>query len=59
MDLNPTRSTGYILAMILSPPPLHKAHSHGTHLSEAVHRLKALVHVLSQKLGKLLIVEDL
>ena len=61
MEVNfyPARSTGDILTVILSPPPLHKAHPDRAHLCEFVHGLEAVVDRLSQELGKLLVVEDL
>lgn len=58
MDLNPAWSTGNVLSMVLRSPALDKAHSNGAHLGELIHSLKPMVDGLSQKLSKLLIVED-
>lgn len=38
---------------------LHKAHTDGTHLGELIDSLEAVVDGLGQKLGKLLVVENL
>lgn len=39
-------------------PYLDKAHPNGTHLSELIDGLKAMIDWLGQKLSKLLVVED-
>ena len=59
MNLNPTRRTSDVLAMVLGTPPLHKAHSDSAHLCECVDSLKALIHTLGKELSKILIVENL
>lgn len=59
MYLYPARSARYILAMILSSPTLYKTHPESAHLRKLIHCLKAMVHRLSQKLSKLLIIENL
>lgn len=38
---------------------LYKTHPESAHLRKLIHRLKAVVHGLSQKLSKLLIIENL
>lgn len=38
---------------------LYKTHTESAHLSKLIHCLKAMVHWLSQKLSKLLIIENL
>ena len=58
VDFDPTRCACDILAMVLRPPPLHKAHANCAHFCEFVDGLKALVHTLCQELGEVLIVED-
>lgn len=45
--------------MTSTRPYLDKAHSNGAHLSQLINSLKAVVDRLSQKLGKLLVVENL
>lgn len=59
VHLYPAGCTRNVLAMILSPPALDKAHANRTHLCELVHGLETLVDRESQKLGKLLIIKDL
>ncbi len=59
MNLDPARSASHILAVVLCPPALHEAHPNGAHLGELVDSLEALVDGLGEKLGELLVVEDL
>lgn len=59
MYLYPAWSACYILAMIFSSPTLYKTHTEGAHLRKLIHCLKAMVYRLSQKLSKLLIIENL
>lgn len=59
MHLNPARRRGNILAMIVGAPTFHEAHPNRAHLGELVYRLKSIKHRLCQKLGELLVVEDL
>ena len=59
MHLYPARSARHILAMVLCPPALHKAHANGAHLCQLKDGFKALVDALCQQLGKVLVVEDL
>lgn len=44
---------------VLRSPALHEAHANGAHASELVHRLEALIHRLSQKSCKLLVIKNL
>lgn len=59
VNLNPAWSTSNILSMVLCSPALDKTHANGAHFGELIHSLKPMVDRLSQKLGKLLIVENL
>lgn len=58
MNLNPTWGASHILTVVFCSPALDKAHSNGTHFGELIHCLKPMVDRLSQKLSKLLIVEN-
>lgn len=59
VNLDPAGCAGHILTVVLCSPALHKAHTDGTHLGELIDSLEAVVDGLGQKLGKLLVVENL
>lgn len=59
VDLNPAWGGGHVLAMVLRSPALHEAHADGAHLGQLVDHLKAVVDVLGEQGGKLLVVENL
>lgn len=59
MNLNPAGGAGHILTVVFSTPALNKAHADGTHFSELIDDLKAVVNGLGEELGKQLVVEDL
>lgn len=59
MYLNPTRSAGHILSVVLRSPALHKTHTNGAHFGQLIHCLKAVVYRLAEKGSELLVVEDL
>lgn len=59
VHFDPAGGAGDILSMILCSPALDKAHPNGTHLGKLIDGLKAMVNRLSQKLSKLLVVENL
>lgn len=59
MDLHPTGRGSDILSMVLGTPTLHETHSNGAHLGELVDRFKAMRYGAREKLGELLVREDL
>lgn len=54
MDLNPARSRGDVLPMVLGPPALHERGPDGAHFRQLVDRFEAMVHSVGQEMGKLL-----
>ena len=59
VDLDPARGGGHVLPVVLGAPPFHEAHPDGAHLGELVDHLEAVVDVLGEEGGELLVVEDL
>ena len=44
--------------MVLCPPSLHERHPDGAHLGKFIDRIEPMVHRLSQKRRKFLVIED-
>lgn len=59
MNFNPARRARHILSVVFRAPAFHEAHSNGTHFCEFIDGLEAVIHTLTEELGKFLIVKDL
>lgn len=59
MNLYPAGGASHILAVVLRPPALDKAHPYSAHFSEFIDSLKAMVDGLTEEGCKFLVVEDL
>lgn len=59
MNLYPAGGASHILAVVLGPPALDKAHPYSAHFSEFVDSLKAVVDRLTEEGCEFLVVEDL
>lgn len=59
MNLYPAGGASHILAVVLGPPALDKAHPYSTHFSEFVDSLKAVVDRLTEEGCEFLVVEYL
>lgn len=52
------RTKDFLFLPVFSPPSFNKAHSYGTHSSKLINCFKALIHRLSQKSSKFLVIKD-
>lgn len=52
------RTRRFLFLPVFSPPSFNKAHSYGTHSSKLINCFKALIHRLSQKSSKFLVIKD-